>query len=1315
MKICAPIALALITASPAGAQSAEGLLKEAYAAIDAKDGARALNLAEQVLRQDPRRAEALAVRGAAKRLLKDMKGALEDYDRALALDPAAHRAYGGRALARLGLKAYGEALRDAEKAVELNPDYARGWNIKGDILLEQKLHREALAAFERSLGLVAAYAPALHGRARCKANLGDPAGAVKDYDAALRLDAALPSAHYNRALSREALKDFRGADEDYTVSIERGHRVPEAHYRRGLARRSLGDLEGARQDWNRALALDPKLTAAGQRLAELEAPRTAPASAKVVPATALGGAFPGLALQLPVLKRPAGDLWVKPSLDQVRLASQAQVLAVAATDPAPELRALPLAELGFAQETLATLAGPLAPEQAKAWAKKWQPYYDFPDPEALAYFQKLNPILAELQSVRAATHQAAQDFDAAWGEAVLSRAVGDGEGAASALAQAERHAQVLQAANAKLADIQKRAQALGNPPDPVAAKARARAWSRKWGGGLSELAKLAYRWRLDQLHARNVDGRMAANLKAMFEPKNATPYVDVWPGDEETWGRWLDGGKVGPEPHGPEPAETTRRAAGAWVATVYDPQGVGPCLRIHFFQNVPAEVAVRQILARSKVRPWALPGFQHDDAKCLLCKNLATSGTPPPATVQAPAPAPKAADDAERKAQLETIAEKEDLIRLIQRNLAKDEAEWAREKDPRRKEDLYLRVLNNRSAIQQERDLIASLKTGELVHTRTPSDAYCHDLMIVRTVEHMAAVDETRRLAAAVEKMASKAEPDQVKQLQEFVGRQISAKDIAEGNVGKARQAAQAVFDSVQGRREQRAARALQDAVDYEDYERRAQRVKTIASVTLLVTGVAAPAYAAGSGTLLSVGGSSEGGVMAVNMLYGGTTGTLEGGPLEGIKQSIAMAGMPGMVAAEMMTGYQRGGLVSSGGVTGAIERGTEAFLAGKLVESVASRIGAWWVGKAKGAAPPPPVARPGLTVSEFVEGQTFQLAKNLSQQRLRQYRETLEKLKAARAKGADAAELAVLEAKRLEQATAINGDFLAKRILKAEGKAARAGRGPASGAELERDFAQGVETINRTQVDPAFRKALKDAGYHWRKKTPGGWKKAGEPTFKEFRHGDAGKTANTDRDLGLEEMAGRDDGAYQLFKGDQPVNLGEAEKDMQRLYEQAYRGATGGDPRAAMQNITTSRSGEAYKDLTYTAMTDPANVGRVKKGWAEQATEVLEHKVSHAGAGQGDFATLFKKIDGANQAAKDIEKRLLPVLQANRAKATGQKAFEIGQDMDRFKAIQRALEDVEKDPVGASRRLKVLTGLDGIGEVSDLVSKRFLGGVKLQ
>ena len=308
------------------------------------------------------------------------------------------------------------------------------------------------------------------------------------------------------------------------------------------------------------------------------------------------------------------------------------------------------------------------------------------------------------------------------------------------------------------------------------------------------------------------------------------------------------------------------------------------------------------------------------------------------------------------------------------------------------------------------------------------------------------------------------------------------------------------------------------------------------------------------------------------------------------------------------------------------------------------------------------------------------------------------------------------MEARRVKQAMELNENFLAKRIIKADGKAARAGKGATANAELEQDFAKAVGTVYETKVNPLFKAGVKNAGFQWRRKTPGGkWENAGELEFKEFRQGAAGKTANTDLDLGLIEKKNQKGEIYKLFQGDKPINVADAEQELQRIYDIAYRRAGGSDPRLAMQHITTSGGLESYKDLVVTQLNDPKNVARINKGWAAQSAEVLQNKVTHAGTGTGEFATLFKKIDGANQAAKDIEQRLLPVLKSIQARSAGQKSFELTQDMDRWRAIQRALANVENDPVGASRQLKVLTGLESIGEVSDLAGKAFVGAVKLQ
>lgn len=1331
--------LALMAAAPAGARAANAdvLLADAQAALDAQDYARALTLAEKAVAALPASSEAHRMRANARRASKDAQGALADYDRALQLDARNHRALAGRAATRLLLKDLDQALEDANRAIALRSDYAAGLSIRADVLIARKQFPEAIRDLDESLRLNPKNPHALLSRGNARYALRDYRRAIEDYDACERLDGKLLAVHYNRGLARQALGDA-GAERDFTRAIELGHRTAEAYARRGGVRLDRGDVTG-REDLTKALALDPKVEYARRRLAESGAPRVVAGAA-----TGQSGPIPGLS-KFPDLPRPAGELWVKPSTALVALPEDGPALQLSAPDPGPATRALPLADISVSMAALRELAGPLSPDQEKAWVRKWQPFFDYPHPEALNYFRALNPLLQELQGVRGVVHQAAQDFDGAWAEAVVSHAAGDVEGAETALGEAQRHAHVLKSATARLAKIQKQAQALGNPPNPHEAKAKAKAWSKKWSSPGPSPSHIAWLWRLMQRYHANKSEMETSRAKPQYElakcenarlaqqrrfydgrkapepppcvPPKWDPPPQVWPADEATWSRWFEGGERGPEPTTDKRYSLAVEDKG-WLLLKEWAVHVGPYApgeKLVVEQVSPREAA-RSIAAGKKVviygrQPTSNAGAQQP-------------ASPPPAAVtaapaKAPAPSPEeqARQAAEQRAKQEAIAEKEALIKLVQKNLARDEAEWRREKDPKRKEELYLRVLNNQSAIQHEQDLIQTLRTGEYVHTRTPSDQYTHDLMIVRGVEQMERVGEARRVAAAVEKMAAKAEPDQVQQLRDFVARQLTQTDLAQGNVEKARQVAQAVFNTTQGRREQAAAQHLEEALTYQDYESRAEKVKFRAGLTLLLTGMAAPAYAAGAGTVVSVGGTSAEALTAVSAGYGATTGTIEGGPLEGIKQAVAATGVPGLVASEMMTGYQRGGLVSQGGVAGALERGAEAFLAGKVVESVAGKVGAWYAERAKrGITPPAPALKPGMTFAQMIESQTFQTAKRQAQQQIKRYRSVVEEIAQAKAAGATAARLAELEARRAEQAMAMNENFLAKRILKADGKAGRAGKGAAADAELEKDFAQAVEHLYATKVDPAFKATVKQANVHWRKKTPGGkWEPAGEVEFREFRQGASGKTANTDRDLGLIERRNQEGEIYQLYRGDKPIKLSDAEQELQRLYEIAYQRAGGGDPRLAMQHITTSGGLESYKDLIYTQLNNPENVARINRGWAAQSAEVLQNKVTHAGTGTGEFAALFKKIDGANQAAKDIEQRLLPLLKATQAKATGQKAFEVGQDMDRWRAIQRALSSVETDPVAASQQLRVLTGLDSIGEVSELTGKAFVGAAKLQ
>jgi tetratricopeptide (TPR) repeat protein len=1340
------------TYAPESGEDVTALLQEAESLMVKREYKKLLDLAARIVEKSPGNSEGYRYRGNARRNLNDLKGAKDDYAQAIERAPKNERAWNGLAQIKRQEGDLKGAMADINHSLEIDPDYAAGRDSRATIYHELKDYRKSIIDSSRAIELAPGNPLFILRRGLAREELKDFNGAMADFNAVLSKTPNDGFALNGRGNVLTALKRHDEAIQDYSRALQNEHSPVYTLIQRGKAYMAKGMNAQATRDFEQALQKNPKNMEAAKLLASLrtavgerdtaervtssrEDGKRQETAAKIPPpdqasATAKSGNGQGFPFQPPNLPTPQGELWEKAGANLVTLSANNAPLKLSAGDPANASGAIPLAGIITAMEGLQSMAGPLNEKQKKSWGKKWQPFFDYPDPEAIKYFDKLNPLLLELQSVRGVVNQAALDFDGAWAEAAICHAVGDTEGAQSALDQAELHSQALKSANARMGEIQKKVQALGNPPNPLEAKAKAKAWSRKWGG----LARIAYLWRIQQLDLINFEGAFAANMPETINlgedwDKKKSPakpaYKNIYLADLETWSSWFNGGEHGPEPLGsnPPPEELLKDARKMRIKW-YQPDVIKWIGANYLLRCKPREPA-EAILAGKMVVPKGpladelartVPKGPMNEAiwtKPYMPVQDVAAKQPPPAPV---APVIDPPVDEEKKAKLDAIAEKEDLIKMIKQNLAKDEAEWSNERDPKRKDELYRRVLNNRSAVQQEMDLIQSLKTGVNVHTRTPSDDYCHDLMIVKSMEEIARFEEARRMATAAERMRTKLELMAFEggdpKLSEFVGRQITTKDVAEGNMEKIKEATKAVYDTLQGRREQEAAKSLEESIQYEDYEQRASRVRNIAGLTMMVTGIAAPMYAAGAGTALSVGGTSTEALTTLNVVYGVTTGTIEGGPVEGVKQAIAMTGMAGMVAGEMMTGYQRGGLVSSGGVAGAVERGAEAFFAGKLVEAFAAKAGAWWSQKAAnpGAPSPLPVTRPGMTVAELAESQAFQSAKRQATQKIKDYETTMQQIKKTSANSVERAEL---EAKRLQQATHINDDFYAKRIIKNQGKAARAGKGDPGHGELEKDFANSIETINRTQVDPAFRKSVKDAGYVWKKKSPGGeWKDAGDLKFKEFRQGAAGKTANTDRDQGLDEMKNSAGEIVQLFKGGKPVKLTDAEKDLQSLFDKAYNAATGGNSKAAMQNVTTSGHREAYKDLTYTQLNNPDNLARVNKGWAAQSAEVLADKVLHAGPGTGEFAGLFKKIDGANQAAKDIEQRLLPFLKGNQAKSTGKKAFELGQDMDKWQAISKALQNVEKDPVAASRQLRVLTGLDSIGEVSELVSKRFLGSV---
>lgn len=118
--------------------------------------------------------------------------------------------------------------------------------------------------------------------------------------------------------------------------------------------------------------------------------------------------------------------------------------------------------------------GELSPEEEKRFSAKWGAYFDYPTPESVAYFNKLNPLLMEFLSLRAAIATAAVEFDGAWEEAVIAAGYESENGIRESLAIAEMQKNQLLNMQARLGQVVKEINAIGNPPDVQEAKKTAR-------------------------------------------------------------------------------------------------------------------------------------------------------------------------------------------------------------------------------------------------------------------------------------------------------------------------------------------------------------------------------------------------------------------------------------------------------------------------------------------------------------------------------------------------------------------------------------------------------------------------------------------------------------------------------------------------------------------------------------------------------------------------------------------------------------------------------------------------------------------------
>jgi len=219
-------------------------IKMAEGASSDREYETALNLLDQVIKEDAGIMEARQVRANIFLQLDRPEEAVEECKEALKVDPEYNAAIFTLAQAYRRLGKYEEAIAGFERAVQLDPRDAKPHVNLGEIYLDTKDLDKAMAHFEEAISIDPDHSSLAHN------NLGAVflekkmlERAEQEILKALEMRERIPDAHYNLGLLYEERGDLRRAMEEYRKEIEIHPGAHPAHFNLALLYGKTGQLQ----------------------------------------------------------------------------------------------------------------------------------------------------------------------------------------------------------------------------------------------------------------------------------------------------------------------------------------------------------------------------------------------------------------------------------------------------------------------------------------------------------------------------------------------------------------------------------------------------------------------------------------------------------------------------------------------------------------------------------------------------------------------------------------------------------------------------------------------------------------------------------------------------------------------------------------------------------------------------------------------------------------------------------------------------------------------------------------------------------------
>ena len=623
----------------------------------------------------------------------------------------------------------------------------------------------------------------------------------------------------------------------------------------------------------------------------------------------------------------------------------------------------------------------------------------------------------------------------------------------------------------------------------------------------------------------------------------------------------------------------------------------------------------------------------------------------------------------EEKSKQESIAWREENIKLIENNIRRDEegrsnamrrlssAKTAQERQWIQQEidDYNRRIMYQRSDIQSERDNIRQLQTGQFVHTRTEFEQYANEKMIHDSKVEAERYIQTKKAAAIIDRQINllpEEDRDAARERAEKMFYEDGA--LASGDIEKARKLANAFNNQILGH-ELKVQAEAQDEVAWADLKEAGANAVIMAcgSITVGLAGEAlAGAY--GAGTAATIWGSR-----VVGAVYGGVTGYIAGGPGKAASSAAGYFHPVTGGIASFIEGYTAEGMEGKSTYdkiwNGAKQAGMD-YLVGKAFE-----LGATGIAKTASAFLPDGIVNFNLTKGMSSSGRQKLDVLRTQRERLEaedavksfsklnnEYIGMLADVKTPKAKLDEARQ-------QINQlAASLNSDYHAKWYMKYK-----------ADPNLRAHFDQAVQA-NYRQMTPKMTESLANQGYNMK-----------DIEFKQFRNSSSSGSSSMDLDLApVSKSTGKEP---KFYKNGEEVTarefMNDAQKTMNKVYKEQHEGLSA---KASEMNLTTSAHPEAYstpellkKDVDYSKLNadDIASIGKV-----------LESKVNTIQSNVRMTETT-KMQAKSREATKEIDNMLIPKLkQELKASTNAKQAERIAADIEYWQDMSKKLGRIGKE-----------------------------------